>query len=28
MAEPGKSFDIKVERGLLIHAKVIPIPFL
>ena len=26
-AEPGKSFDIKVERGRLIQAQVIPIPF-
>jgi len=26
-AEPGRSFDIKVEGGRLIQAKVIPIPF-
>ena len=26
-AEPGKSFDIKVEGGRLIQATVIPIPF-
>ena len=26
-AEPGKSFDIKVGRGRVIQAQVIPIPF-
>jgi sarcosine oxidase subunit alpha len=26
-AEPGKTFDIKVERGRVIQAQVIPIPF-